>query len=150
MVFQRQTYLDLVTTTFKVQAMSVLYMTSAHDIIQTRRTSISAAPFWRARIALTRTSRPTSQVRLVPLSLIPWPEACPGPGAYGKDDKAAKPAKKAAPTSINDRYAALQKKLEDLERVHLDGKKAVRAYFVLLYLPTQLFFSGSTKLSRSA
>jgi hypothetical protein len=51
--------------------------------------------------------------------------------------------KKAASTSINDRYAALQKKLEDLERVHLDGKKAVRACFVFLYLRAHLSFPAA-------
>jgi hypothetical protein len=30
------------------------------------------------------------------------------------------------PTNSNDRFAILQKKLEDLERVHIDGKKEVR------------------------
>ncbi|KAJ7901749.1 hypothetical protein B0H14DRAFT_2668280 [Mycena olivaceomarginata] len=49
----------------------------------------------------------------------------PGPGAYntgtGKPDSKsnAKP-----PANLGDRYAILQRKVEDLERIHNDGKKA--------------------------
>lgn len=35
----------------------------------------------------------------------------------------------AAKHASDDRYAILLKKLEDLEKVHADGKKAVRLYF---------------------
>lgn len=56
-----------------------------------------------------------------------------GPGAY---NTAAKPDGNGimkAPTS--DRYAVLQRKLEDLERVHEDGKREVRPALDLTICP---------------
>ncbi|KAJ7346535.1 hypothetical protein DFH08DRAFT_193064 [Mycena albidolilacea] len=53
------------------------------------------------------------------------PSEVPGPGAYntgtGKPD--SKPNAK-PPANLGDRYAILQRKVEDLERIHNDGKKA--------------------------
>lgn len=51
-----------------------------------------------------------------------------GPGAYNADAPLAtgKPAPGGQKTSSADRYAILQRKLEDLERIHAEGKKSVR------------------------
>lgn len=50
-----------------------------------------------------------------------------GPGAYSTDSKTnTKPTTASGPKhSATERYAALQRKLEDLERIHADGKKSV-------------------------
>lgn len=51
-----------------------------------------------------------------------------GPGAYNTDAPLAtgKPAPGGQKTTSADRYAILQRKLEDLERIHAEGKKSVR------------------------
>lgn len=56
-----------------------------------------------------------------------------GPGAYNADAPLAtgKPAPGVQKTSNADRYAMLQRKLEDLERIHAEGKKSV-SYMGLL------------------
>ncbi|EPT04511.1 hypothetical protein FOMPIDRAFT_1027782 [Fomitopsis schrenkii] len=54
------------------------------------------------------------------------PSDVPGPGAYNADAPLAtgKPAPGVQKTSNADRYAMLQRKLEDLERIHAEGKKS--------------------------
>jgi hypothetical protein len=58
-----------------------------------------------------------------------------GPGTYSTDIPAkpgpgngSRPASQVANTTMLDRYATLQRKLDDLERVHVEGKKSVRLY----------------------
>ena len=49
-----------------------------------------------------------------------------GPGAYNADAPAATGKHLGGQkTSSADRYAILQRKLEDLERIHAEGKKSV-------------------------
>jgi hypothetical protein len=51
-----------------------------------------------------------------------------GPGSYNSVPRAVHKTL-AAKHASDDRYAILLKKLEDLEKVHADGKNAVRHYF---------------------
>jgi hypothetical protein len=50
-----------------------------------------------------------------------------GPGTYNTEMKASNTRTKAT----IDRYAMLQRKVEDLERIHADSKKSVRSYLHL-------------------
>ncbi|THH15657.1 hypothetical protein EW146_g4850 [Bondarzewia mesenterica] len=55
------------------------------------------------------------------------PSDVPGPGTYNPDVKPSNPTKgivNVVKANANDRYAALQRKLEDLEKIHADGKRA--------------------------
>ncbi|KAJ6593823.1 hypothetical protein B0H19DRAFT_1092162 [Mycena capillaripes] len=56
------------------------------------------------------------------------PSEVPGPGAYNTNGKPdSKSNSKPLVASNTDRYAILQRKVEDLERIHSDGKKAHQA-----------------------
>ncbi|KAJ7703281.1 hypothetical protein B0H17DRAFT_1194478 [Mycena rosella] len=56
------------------------------------------------------------------------PDEVPGPGAYNIAPTAnSKFTSRPPPPNLGDRYALLQKKVEDLERIHNDGKKAHQA-----------------------
>lgn len=82
----------------------------------------------RNRIVLPRRKSLTYQVVTTPsvyqFTGVDWKYT--GPGTYAADVKVPA-AKNAAGTRVayGDRYAALQRKLEDLERVHAESKKAV-------------------------
>ncbi|KAJ7096402.1 hypothetical protein C8R44DRAFT_889709 [Mycena epipterygia] len=54
------------------------------------------------------------------------PSDIPGPGAYNTGKTDPKPNSRPVP-NLGDRYTILQRKVEDLERIHADGKKAHQA-----------------------
>jgi hypothetical protein len=81
---------------------------------------------WRKPIVSQKKRHLMSQVSLTVLQLRQYSaNTSTGPGASHSVPKAGqKPF--AAKHPSDDRYAILLKKLEDLEKVHADGKKAVR------------------------
>ncbi|KAH9839316.1 uncharacterized protein C8Q71DRAFT_748934 [Rhodofomes roseus] len=80
------------------------------------------------------------------------PSEIPGPGAYNADAPLAsgKPGGSGQKTSSADRYAVLQRKLEDLERVHTEGKKAHGAEVERLKLELNRAQRSSTEHSERA
>ncbi|KAJ7045434.1 hypothetical protein C8F04DRAFT_1064761 [Mycena alexandri] len=55
------------------------------------------------------------------------PSEVPGPGAYNTNGKPDTKSHSKPSANLGDRYAILQRKVEDLERIHGDGKKAHQA-----------------------
>ena len=58
-----------------------------------------------------------------------------GPGSYPQPDNgvANKPPAKRVAGATNERYAALQRQLEELERMYAESRKTVRAPFKMLF-----------------
>lgn len=58
----------------------------------------------------------------------------------------AKPTTKPQDANANERYAALQRKLEDLEKIHAEGKKSVSGLIFIFYI-NDLHDPYSTRLN---
>lgn len=64
-----------------------------------------------------------------------WTRFPLGPGTYDTNPMiATKPTTKQSIADANARIAALQRKLEDLDKIHADGKKSVSGLNIRLYI----------------